>query len=265
MRLSAIVVACNEEQMLESCLELLGFADEVIVVVDTGSSDDTERIAKRHTKHMFRRKLDNFAAQKNFAISKASGDWILIVDADERVTPALAKEIRAAIAGSECDAYRIGFRNFFLGKELKHGDWQHERNVRLIKRRFAKYSGHIHETFPNNITVGDLHHRIWHFSHRTVESSLDKTVRYGRVQSAEMFAAGHPRVTTKGLIGVIVREFWRRMIRHRGYKDGMEGIIEALYQPFSLFTVYVQLWQLQRRPSIEESYRKLDQEARKHS
>lgn len=261
MKLSAVLAVRDEERMLPGCLRLLDFVDEIIVVIDPRTADQTERVTKRFATQVYRRRLDTFAAQKNFGIDKASGEWILIVDADERVTRALAKEIRATITDTTHDSFRIPIVNFFLGRRMAHGDWQ-ENHVRLIQKERARYVGDIHETFPAAGNPGQLRGELWHFSHRTIADMLRKTIDYGEIQSAEMLAAGHPKVTGKSLFGIILREFWRRMVRHRAYRDGIVGVIEGLYQPFSLFCVHVMLWQRQRRPTIDQSYAALERQAR---
>ncbi len=261
MQLSAILCVANEERMIEPCLKLLRFADEIVVVVDAASTDQTREIARRYTKHVFTRQLDSFDRQKNFAISKAKGEWVVIVDADERITPALATEIRARLKKPESVvAFRVRFTNFLLGKRIRFGGWT-ENHIRLIRRDQAAYHGAIHETFAVAGEVGQLRNTIWHFSHRNVESMMLKTVRYGSVQSAEMLAQNHPVVRTRDFFSVPAKEFWKRYVWLRGYRDGTEGAIEAVYQAFSLFAVYVMLWQRQRKPSLEQSYQAFEKKA----
>lgn len=263
MKLSAVISASNEATMLKPGLELLGFCDEIVVVIDDKSTDDTEKIAKQFTKKVFVRKFDTFSQQKNFAMNKASGEWILIVDADERITPALAKEIRSKIESEGKEVgYQIRFNNFYLGKNIKHGGWN-DNHIRVFKKSHGHYVGDIHERLEIDGKISQIKEQIWHFSHRSVTDMLAKTINFGEVQSEEMLKQGHPRVTARSLYKVVTKEFSFRMIRSRAYKDGIEGVIEAMYQAFSLFSVYVMLWQKQRRPSLERSYQKLEQEAKR--
>jgi (heptosyl)LPS beta-1,4-glucosyltransferase len=265
MKLSAVLAVRNEERMLERCLQLLGFCDEIVVAIDDRTQDATEEIARGHTNRVWVEPFRDFAQHKNSAIQKARGDWVLIVDADERITPALAAEIEQAIAGDPPEwAFRIETINHFFGHRMRHGAW-FEHHTRLIRRDRANYAGEIHEDFdvpPDRI--GQLREGMWHFSHRRIEHSLAKTIEFGRVQSRELYASGAPNVNGRRLAYVMGREFAFRMIRHRAYKDGMAGVIEAIYQPFSLFCVEVMLWQRQRAESLDDAYERLEREAAAH-
>jgi (heptosyl)LPS beta-1,4-glucosyltransferase len=188
-----------------------------------------------------------------------------MVDADERVTPALASEIQSTLARHPQEwGFAMGIVSFFLGRRMAYGGWQQD-HVRLVRREQARWSGMIHERLaipPERI--GRLDGELWHFSHRSIEEMLAKTIRFGQVQSLELFEEGARRVTPWTLARVILREFASRMIRRRGYKDGMPGVIEALYQPFSLFCVQVMLWQRQRGETLWETYQQLEREAAEH-
>lgn len=264
-KLSVVLAASNEERMIEPCLKLLRFADEIVVIIDTRSTDATERIAKRYTKNVYRRKLESFAAQKNYGIAKSTGDWALIVDADERVTPALATEIRTVVASSRGQAaFKINRRNYFFGHRMRFGGWQRDQQIRLIKGKSMRYRGDIHETFSPAAEPDTLKEPLWHFTHRSVESMMLKTVNFGRIQANEMLRSGHPPVTTASFFKVPAKELYFRLIKHRGYRDGPAGVIESIYQAFSLFVVYVILWQKQQKPSLDETYAKLEQKAKAH-
>lgn len=265
MRLSAVLAVRNEEPMLEKGLALLGFCDEIVVLVDSRTTDRTEEIARRYTDRVWVEDFRDFAAHKNAAIEKARGDWVLIVDADERITPALASEIQRTLDRDPYEwAFNIETINFFLGQRMDHGAWK-EDHVRLIRREHARYSGAIHEWFtvpPDRL--GRLVEGMWHFSHRSIEEMLAKTVRFGEVQARGLQEAGAPRVNPWRLAWVMLREFGFRMVRQQGYKDGMPGIIEAIYQPFSLFCVQVMLWQRQRPESLWDTYQGLERQAAEH-
>jgi O-antigen ligase len=265
MRLSAVLAVRDEEPMLEHGLELLRFCDEIVVVVDSRSQDRTEEIARRHTDRVWVEQFVDFAAHKNAAIERARGEWVLLVDGDERVTPALAREIEARLAG---DPSELGFSfeivSFFLGQRMRYGAWQ-QHHLRLARRDHARWAGAIHEqmSIPPE-RVGRLEGELWHFSHRSIQEMLAKTIRFGEVQARELHEHGAPRVTAWTLARLMLREFAWRMVRRRGYKDGMPGVIEALYQPFSLFCVHVMLWQRQRGETLGQTYEKLERQAAEH-
>lgn len=265
MTLSAVLAVRNEELMLARGLDLLAFCDEIVVVVDSRTDDRTEEIARRYTDQVFLNEFHDFASHKNAGIERASGDWVLLLDADERVTPALAREIEDRLRNHPPEwAFVIEIVSFFLGGRLSHGGWTQD-HVRLMRREHARWSGAIHErlSIPPERT-GRLNESLWHFSHRTIEEMLAKTIRFGEVQSLELLEQGAPRVTPLSLAKLMLREFASRMIYRRGYRDGMPGLIEALYQPFSLFCVQVMLWQRQRPESIAEIYANFERQAAEH-
>jgi glycosyltransferase involved in cell wall biosynthesis len=266
MTLSAVLAVRDEETMLQPCLALLGFCDEIVVVIDDRTTDRTEVIARRYTDRVFVEPFADFSQHKNAAIAKARGDWVLIIDADERIPPALAREIQATLARDPAEwGFWIDTINFFLGTRMRHGGWNDD-HLRLIRRDRAVYAGKIHEAFaiPAQRT-GKLREGMWHFSHRSIQDNLAKTTRFGEVQARELHEAGAPAVNWWRLAWLMVREFGFRLVRQRGYRDGMPGVIEAIYQPFSLFCVHVMLWQLQRSESLEAAYERLERQAAAHT
>lgn len=265
MKLAAVLAVRDEAAMVEPCLALLDFVDELVVVVDARSTDATESIARRYTDRVFVRTFDDFAAQKNFAIEQSTADWILVVDADERVPPVLAAEIRAAIERAPAaDAFTIPFRNFFYGREMRHGGWQ-EQQVRLIRRRAARYEGDVHERFPADVTTAQLREAMWHFSHRAIADNLHKTASMGDVQAGELMLRGSPAVSRHSLARTAVSEVFSRLVRARGYRDGLPGFIESLYQAFSMFSVQAMVWEKQQEPSITARYFALEDEVRQET
>lgn len=262
MKLSAALAVRDEEGMLEPCLRLLGFCDEIVVVVDSRTEDRTEEIARRHTDRVFVRDFDTFSGQKNFAIEQARGDWVLIVDADERIPPALAAEIERTLgADPPYDAFDIETINVFMGQRMEHGGWK-EDHTRLIRRSAARYANDLHEAFDVSPgRTGRLDEGMWHFSHRSVHDNLLKTANYNAIEARAMHAAGAKPVRARTLFWAIFKEFANRFVYRRGYRDGTVGVIESLYQPFSKFLLYVALWERQQKPSIPERYAELDRQA----
>lgn len=260
MSLSVVIIAQNEEQMLLGCLNSIKGAGEVIVV-DSGSTDGTLVIAKKYGCRFYFHKWKGFASQKNFGINKAKGKWILVLDADERISPGLWDEINETIARDPIEvAFDIPFRNFFLGKEMQHGGWQHEWHIRLFKKGCAKYRDQeIHEYLELSGSVGKLKNVIFHFSHRDIASNLLKTRQYAIIQSKIEMERGYPLVTRRTLFHNILEHFWLRYIRLEGYKDGMEGFLEAVYQAFSqIFVIQSMIWERQRQKTVGEIYKNLE-------
>ncbi len=263
MSVSAVIIAENEELMLPGCLASLGFADEVVVVVGAGSTDRTAALARRAGARVFIRKFDTFAKQKGFGVRKATGDWVLAIDADERVSRDLAARIPQAIREDAADGYWLTIVSTLFGQELHHGGWTF-RNLRLIRRRFATYTGDVHERFtlPKD-RIGRLPGEIQHFSHRSPADTLKKTALYADLWADQMIREQHPPVRARTLLARPAKALWRRLVRHRGYRDGIAGVIAAGFDAFGLFYFYTTLWSKQRQPSLDETYRRLDRRSRK--
>jgi len=258
--LSAVIAVRDEAEILAGCLKRLDFVDEIVVVVDDRTSDDTAAIAEKAGAKVFRHTFSTFSDIKNFGIDKATSDWILIIDGDERVPKVSASKILEAIQDDSTAGYTMPWDNYFLGHLMKWGDWQ-ETHTRLFQRQTARYEGDIHETLvfkPDVATIKLLDAPIVHFSHRSITHNVEKTAAWATVQAQEMLDQNWPPVRLRSLIRVMWREFYRRLIRKRGYRDGMPGIIEGIYQVCSWFIIYARLWELQQNPSLEEQYRKLE-------
>lgn len=259
MRLSAVVAVRDEERMIDGALRLLGFCDEIVVVVDDRTTDRTEEIARRYTEHVYRVPFEGFGALKNAGVDRARGEWIVFCDADERVTPRLASHLVAALeAGSDMWAFSTPTVNFFWGRRMEHGGWR-ETHVKIARRDHARHSGDLHErlSIPTD-RVGRLDGERWHFSHRSIEHNLLKTATFGAVDAAERYAAGERAVGPLSLLRTVALEFARRMVRRAGWRDGMPGVIEALYQPFSLCCTRVMLWERQQGDAVARAYAELE-------
>lgn len=260
--ISAVLAVRDEEQMLEGALRSVAFCDEVVVVVDDRTTDATAEIARRHTDKVEVARFEDYGQLKNVGFDASTGDWIVYLDADERITPALARELREAIDGDEGTV--LGFQgptvNFFWGVRMEHGGWK-MLQVRIVRRDRARYSGSVHEQLdiPESAIL-PLQGERWHFSHRSMEENLTKAIRYGRLEARERFAAGDRRVTAWTYLRVMALEFGRRMVRRTGWRDGMPGLIEAIFQPFALFCARAMLWELQQGDAVDRRYATLERE-----
>lgn len=262
MTLSAVLAARDEEDMIEAALRSLRFCDEIVVVVDDRSTDRTEEIARRYSDKVLVERFTDFAQIRNAGIRAASGSWILHVDADERITPALAREIREALAADpDVLAFRSPTINFFWGRRMEHGGWGTMMQYRLVRREHAELDGRVHErTGVPPDRIGTLSGERWHFSHRSIEEDLVKAIRYGRLEARDRFDAGARRVTPWTLLRVMTLEFGRRMVRRTAFRDGMPGVIEAVFQPFALFCARVMLWELQQGDAVRRRYEALERD-----
>ncbi len=185
-RLSVLVVAKNEGHNIADCLAAAGWAYERIVVVDAASRDATLEIARRHADVVVVRPFDDFASQRNFALALASGDWVLSVDADERVTPSLAAEIDRIMADplNPYRGFRVPIRSVILGREFGFSGTQHDQPLRLFRRDSGSWMGLVHETVDLNGGCGSLQSALRHHTIPTVQVFLNKLDHYTTLEAA---------------------------------------------------------------------------------
>lgn len=250
-KISVVIIAKNEEAVIGDCLESVRWADE-IVLVDNGSTDKTTRVAKKYKVKIFEKKKGNFSDLRNFGAKKVKSDWLLYVDADERVPPLLRKEIQLLVGSWESgvesySGFAIPRRNIRLGKEMRFGGWWPDYVLRLIKKDKLKgWQGELHEQPEIEGDVGKLENALVHFSHRgSIEHKLVNTINWSKVEAKLLCQGAHPKMNVGRFLSAIGREFFDRMIKKQAWRDGCEGMIEAIYQVFSVFITYARLWELQ--------------------
>ncbi|HUV71864.1 MAG TPA: glycosyltransferase family 2 protein [Clostridia bacterium] len=251
IKLSVIILTKNEEEVIADCLESVKWADE-IVIVDNQSTDKTLKIVgKQGIKNIVESKGNSFADHRNLGVQAARGEWLLYVDADERVTPVLRKEINTLISqeNNRFSAYAIPRRNIRLTKELHWGGWWPDYVLRLMrKEKLESWEGELHEQPKIDGQIGYLKEALVHFSHRgSFKHKLQNTINWSEVEAQKLFDAGHPPMNIRRFLSAMAREFYQRMIRAQAFRDGTEGIIEAIYQIFSVFITYARLWEMQQK------------------
>ncbi len=248
MKISAIVIAKNEEKMIEDCLKSLNFVDEILVV-DTGNIDKTNTIAKKYGARIVKYTgSGSFSDWRNKGLREAKGDWILYVDADERISKSLEEEIlmKTKEETENYTAYAIARRNFIFGKEFKHSGQYPDYQKRLFKKNdFIKWTGHVHEEPQFKGELGHLKNPMLHIKHDTLSEMVTKTNSWSEIEAKLMFDAKHPPMNLLRFASAVVREFWLRMIVQMAFLDGVDGVIYAIYQVFSKFTSYAKLYELQ--------------------
>lgn len=267
-KLSIVVITQNEANMIVGCLESAQWADEIIVI-DNFSTDKTVTLTRKYTRKIYKHRFTGFADQKNYGISKAKNEWIFVLDADERISQQLRVEIEQVITDSAAaDIYDLPRVNYFLGRRMNYGGWQHDRVERLFKQSKTKYADQqIHEYLLKNKgqSVGHLTQPLYHFSHRDIGSNLLKTKQYAEWDAHYHYVRKSPLVTRWSLLKGTVEHFWFRYVREKGYRDGMEGFIEAMYQAFSyILIIQSMLWEKQRGKSSVELYKELDCQLKLH-
>lgn len=246
--ISIIIITKNEELMLADAIISAAWADEVLVI-DTGSTDKTISIAKELGAKVIEIVGDNFADWRNAGLKEANGDWILYLDADERITTDLEKEIKEIISkDSQYSMFAIPRNNIILGRSFRHGGFWPDYVKRLYKRsKLKRWEGELHEEPVFEGEMSHLQNPMDHIKHENFSQMVEKTNNWSEVEAKLMYEAGHPPMTVARFISAMGREFFHRMIRHLGFMDGPEGIMFAMYQVYSRFVSYAKLWELQER------------------
>lgn len=258
--LTALIIAKNEEKMLQACLETLSFCQKIIVL-DTGSNDQTANIAENYNCKVVSFAHESFAKLREKALSLVETDWLFYVDADERVTPALAKEILLHIEKNDYQIMTIRRQNICYGSRLNFGNWQNDLVTRVFNKNNLKgWRGEIHESPIYDGKTAQLQHDLIHLTHRSTQDNLRKSAEWTIKEAKALEEATVKKVTLALIFRKGIMEFYRRAIKYKGYKDGMPGLIEALVQAINRMIVYIQVWELQQKPSIETRYEKIDQE-----
>ena len=248
MKLTVTVITHNEQDHIGAALDSVAWADEVIVV-DSGSTDRTAEIARSKATRVIVREWPGYSTQKNFAADQASNDWVLSMDADERVTPALAQEIRALLARQpDARGYRIKRVSWYLGTWISTTDWSHDFQLRLYDRRAGRWNGmRIHESF--HLTAGApgrLNGEMEHYAYRDISHHIQKINTYTTLVAEQWRDEG--RTTTPLHVAVHpVLAFLRNYVMRAGFLQGTTGLVISALNSYYVFLKFAKLWERQRR------------------
>jgi len=241
MRLSAIIITRNEEANIGACLDRLAFCDERIVV-DAGSTDRTAAIATERGARVVAHDWHGFGAQKNFALSLAQGDWVLSIDADERVSGALAREIEHAVADGRADGFEIPRLSSFAGREMRHSGWFPDYVLRLFRRGKARFTDDlVHERVICDGPVARLSEQLAHQSVVRLEDAISRIDRYSTAGAAMLVASGR-RVSFAHGITHGLWSFFRAYVLRLGFLDGREGFLLAVANAEGTYYRYMKAW-----------------------
>ncbi|MCS7285614.1 MAG: glycosyltransferase family 2 protein [Anaerolineae bacterium] len=240
--ITALVLTLNEEKNIEECLQTLLWADKLIVL-DSGSSDRTVEIAWRMGAEVFFHPFQNYADQRNFALQLVQTDWVLFIDADERVTPELAQEIREAVEKESICGWWIPRKNYICGRWVRHGGWYPDYQLRLLRPEKAHYDSawEVHEIVVVEGGTGYLRHHIIHYNYRTWPEFIARQKVYLPLEVRTLRKRGI-KAKPWSPFSMPLREFWRRYFKLEGYKDGLYGLILALAMAFYTMLAYTQLF-----------------------
>lgn len=266
--LSVIIIARNDEKLIKNCLESVKWADEIIVV-DDGSTDSTSEVAAKYTSKVYEVKplssgnksqSEDFSEKRNFGLNKATGDWILCVDTDERVLNPLKEEIQNIISHDTSEvAWKIPRTNVILGEVKKYKAFWPDYVIRLFKKEHLKgWQGKVHEQPEYEGKLGTIKNSFLHLTHRDIDSMVLKSLNWANIDAKLRLDAGHPPMSGPRFIKILFSEIWNQGVNRRGFFNGTVGVIDSLLQAFSLYITYVKLWQFQRSETLDETYEKID-------
>jgi glycosyltransferase involved in cell wall biosynthesis len=244
--LTAVIITRDEESTIGACLDSVSFADE-IVIVDSGSTDRTVEIASGNGARVIHQDWLGYGAQKRFAVRKASHEWVLCIDADERVSPELRASIERAMQAPQFKAYEFPRRNRFLGRWLRHGEGYPDLSLRLFDRRHGQWSDDaVHEKVLCEGPVGRLDGDLLHESAEVLSSYLAKQNKYTLLQAEALWQAGEVAQPWKIVVSPVVR-FLKFYIVRLGFLDGWAGLVHIAIGCFNTFMKNAKLLELQRR------------------
>ena len=258
MSLSIVIIARDEERMIERAIASAMFADEVLVI-DGGSTDATVEIAERAGVRVVERPFGDFARQRNRGLDEATGEWVLFLDADERIPRALAEEVRAVIAAPSHDVYRIPRRSMALGRWLDWHPGGPDAPARLMRAGTATWVGQVHETLAGGGEPGMLTEYMVHLTHRSITEVVAKINAYTDFEVAQRTEAGAAAPSARDVLAAFPRALkglWRSGLK----REGMEGAVEAFLLAFNQALVTAKLWERSRMDAIVAAYEQAEAE-----
>jgi glycosyltransferase involved in cell wall biosynthesis len=244
---SVVIAVKNEELNIEDALGSVSRFSEIIIV-DDFSTDSTISIARKYTNNIYQIKWQGYARQKQSGIDKASMPWVLVLDADERVTKALADEIGAAVKGAEYSSYYIPRKNFFLGQWIRHGGWWPDYTLRLFRKESAHMEQReVHEKIVADGKAGYCKNPLEHYTYREISDYIKKMDTYSNLAAKELHKKGAP-VRLYQLVIKPPFTFLRMFLFQQGFRDGFNGFVLAVLYSFYTFLKYLKLREIEKLP-----------------
>lgn len=245
--LSVVISAFNEEEKIKECLESVKNLATEIVFVDNLSLDKTREIARKYTNKIFIRKNNLMLnVNKNYGFSKATGDWILSLDADERVTPELAKEIKDRVQSSDVVGYWIPRKNIIFGKWIQHSIWWPDYQLRLFRKGKGKFpERHVHEYVRVEGKTEKLQNPLEHLNYSTISQFIYKMDKIYTESEVEKIVASGKVLTWTDAIRFPVNDFLKTFFAQKGYKDGLHGLVLSMLQAMYQEVVFAKVWERQ--------------------
>lgn len=245
-RITLFIIAKNEASRIAACILSARDIVNEVIVVDSNSTDKTAQVCQDLGAQVYKREFDGFANQKNFALSKVSGEWALNLDADEQLSPALKDEILQAVQNTKLAGYYLPFCNYFLGKKMRFSGLNKEKHLRLVRTQKAHYiGGLVHEGLEVSGTLATLKNPVNHFSYDTIENYFTKFNKYTTLAAQQMYQNGKRFCLLKVLL-TLPFEFLKRYALKLGVLDGMRGLLWASFSTYYVYVKYTKLWQLEQ-------------------
>jgi (heptosyl)LPS beta-1,4-glucosyltransferase len=267
IKISVVVNTWNEEKNMGRCLESVKEFAEEIVVCDMESTDKTVEIAKKLGAKVYSHKLTYYVEPaRNFAVSKATGSWILVLDADEELSGSLTRKLKEVAKEDKVDYVEIPRKNIIFGKWIQHSRWWPDYNIRFFKKGKVRWSDKIHVP-PEAYGLGkkleaNEENALIHYHYETISQYIERLNRYSTIQ-AENLSAGGYKFIWSDLIKKPVDEFLSRFFAGQGYKDGLHGLVLAILQAFSEFVLYLKVWEKEGFFQKEEILAEFNAEVKK--
>lgn len=245
-RLSVAIITYNEEEEIKDCLESVKWADE-IVVVDSFSTDKTLDICHQYTNKVFQHEWSGYSNQKNYAINVTTNPWILILDADERVSERLTKEIKEILDKDlGIDGYYIPRKSYFLGRWIRYGGWYPDYSIRLFRKDKGRFEQReVHESVRINGKTAKLKNHLEHYTYRNLSEYIQRMDRYSTLAAMEMVGEGR-RSGPRNILFRPILTFFRMYILKQGFREGIYGLLLAVLYSYYTFLKYVKLWEMRK-------------------
>ena len=239
-KISITIITLNEEQNIKNAILSANLVADEVIVVDSGSKDETVKIAKDLGAKVYEKKFKDFATQKNYAASKVTNDWIFSLDADEEISNDLAEEIKGAVKDTSFKGFLVPRRNFILGGEIKHSRWSPDKHVWLWRKEFGVWEGQVHEEVIINGSIGSLEHGKLHYQDKTIGEFVESMNRYTQFEAEALYLKGK-RFTIFRFLYEPFKSFVGRYIYKSGFLDGWRGFalcsLRAIYHAITWLKV----------------------------
>lgn len=243
-KISVIIITKNENQNITDCLNSVKWADEIIII-DAESSDNTIELAKKFTDKVFIRKWNGYSDQKMYALSLAKNEWVLSLDADERITDELKNEILFSDL-SIADGYKISRANYFLGRLIRGCGWSHDYQLRLFRKSKTKVTERmVHEGFIVDGKISELKSSMLHYSYRNFHDAMNKINQYSTLEAQEKYQRKKVNGFTILLNPFIA--FVQFFIFRKGFIDGAHGLLVSIMHGMTKMMMYIKMWELQKK------------------